>query len=201
MIFDYGGVISLPQEPSFIRMLADMVGADADALARAYRSHRHDYDRGVLTGAGYWRSVLEAGGAETAERSAEELIRLDVQSWIRINPDTLDLLSRLDSAGVVLALLSNLPSDHLTDFQERFRWLELFAVRVYSCELGRAKPDPEIYRQCLARLDRKAEKCLFVDDTEANVTAARELGMHALEFAGAGELERELRERLDGITF
>jgi len=155
----------------------------------------------VLTGAGYWRSVLEAGGAENVERSAQELIRLDVQSWARINPDVLGLLSRLESAGVVLALLSNLPSDHLAHFEERFQWLELFSVRVYSCELGRAKPDPEIYRQCLARLDRRAEQCLFVDDTAANVTAARGLGVHALEFAGADELERELKERLDGITF
>jgi FMN phosphatase YigB (HAD superfamily) len=36
---------------------------------------------------------------------------------------------------------------------------------------------------------------LFIDDRAENTRAARELGMHAITFTSAGDLDRELRRR------
>ena len=51
---------------------------------------------------------------------------------------------------------------------------------VYSHEVGLAKPDPRAYELVTRRLGVKAGEVLFLDDVDANVVAARELGWHAV---------------------
>jgi putative hydrolase of the HAD superfamily len=48
--------------------------------------------------------------------------------------------------------------------------------------VGVAKPDPAIYRLAAERVGLPPEACLFVDDYEPNVAAAREVGMAAVFF-------------------
>ena len=65
------------------------------------------------------------------------------------------------------------------DFFFNFVWIdELLEVVTYSCEIGSAKPDPDIYIHTIRRLVVEAGNCLFIDDNEANVVAAQELGGH-----------------------
>jgi len=62
---------------------------------------------------------------------------------------------------------------------------------------GRGVSPPQAFFT-LQRLRVTAEQCLFVDDMEKNVAAARALGMGGMLFTDAGSLERELRARLAG---
>jgi putative hydrolase of the HAD superfamily len=54
---------------------------------------------------------------------------------------------------------------------------QLFDVVVNSARVGVAKPDLGVYRFAVARLGVVAERCVFVDDQRANVSAAATLGM------------------------
>ncbi|MFJ9668859.1 HAD family hydrolase [Streptomyces sp. NPDC101219] len=56
---------------------------------------------------------------------------------------------------------------------------ELVERIVYSHEIGVEKPDPEAFGEACASLGVRPESCLFVDDAEANVLAARAVGMQA----------------------
>ncbi|MGW6292025.1 HAD family hydrolase [Streptomyces sp. NPDC055058] len=56
---------------------------------------------------------------------------------------------------------------------------ELVEQIVYSHETGVEKPDPEAFGAACASLGVRPESCLFVDDAEANVRAARAVGMQA----------------------
>ena len=44
------------------------------------------------------------------------------------------------------------------------------------------KPDSEIYIRLLEKFGLKAEECLFIDDSEANIRAAEALGFYGLVF-------------------
>jgi putative hydrolase of the HAD superfamily len=57
---------------------------------------------------------------------------------------------------------------------------DLFDDVVCSAEIGLAKPDPAVYRLAAERLRLPTSACVFVDDHEANVTAARETGMRGI---------------------
>ena len=59
---------------------------------------------------------------------------------------------------------------------------EIFELVVDSAFVGMRKPDPAIYALVLERLALPAEACLFVDDIDVNVDAARELGLAAIHF-------------------
>ena len=55
---------------------------------------------------------------------------------------------------------------------------EIFELIVDSGFVGMRKPDAEIYELTLERLgDASPAECLFVDDVEVNIEAARELGL------------------------
>jgi FMN phosphatase YigB (HAD superfamily) len=61
-----------------------------------------------------------------------------------------------------------------------------------SCETGYRKPDPRAYTSLLEAAAVPAEECLFIDDRERNVEAAREQRINAIRFEGAAQLRREL---------
>ena len=56
----------------------------------------------------------------------------------------------------------------------------LFDDVVVSAEVGMAKPDPAIFRLAVDRLGLTPTECVFVDDWEQNVEAAREVGMRGV---------------------
>lgn len=67
---------------------------------------------------------------------------------------------------------------------------------VSSARVGVAKPDPRIYTIAADRAQAAPERCLFVDDTPANVDAARELGMAAVHFRTCADLRAAVRTLL-----
>jgi 2-haloacid dehalogenase len=57
------------------------------------------------------------------------------------------------------------------------------------------KPDPAFFRLLLDRFGLDPGATVFVDDSEANVAAAGELGIDAVRFTGPDQLRRELSAR------
>jgi putative hydrolase of the HAD superfamily len=80
------------------------------------------------------------------------------------------------------AILSNADASLPARLRETLGIHDLFDAVVCSAEEGIAKPDPAIYRRAAARLDLSPDACVFIDDHEPNVTAAREVGMAAIFF-------------------
>jgi HAD superfamily hydrolase (TIGR01509 family) len=86
-------------------------------------------------------------------------------------------------------------SDTLAWMRSHFHWLELFDELSFSCELGKNKPEPEIYEICLSRLGLLPNECLFVDDSLENVEGAIKVGIHAIHFKTFPEFLQELEAR------
>ena len=55
-----------------------------------------------------------------------------------------------------------------------------------------AKPDLALFRKAMDILGTTPQLCLYVDDLLENVVAARQIGMTAFQFEGAGKLLRTL---------
>ncbi|ONK13067.1 HAD family hydrolase [Streptomyces sp. MP131-18] len=63
---------------------------------------------------------------------------------------------------------------------------------VNSSRIGVAKPDPRVYRLAAERAGAEVTRCLFVDDTEGHVAAAREVGMTGLHYRRVAQLREAL---------
>ncbi len=71
---------------------------------------------------------------------------------------------------------------------------EIFELVIDSGFVGMRKPDPRIYELTIARLAGvSAEECLFVDDVEVNIDAARAIGMTAVHFRSNEQAIPEIR--------
>jgi putative hydrolase of the HAD superfamily len=195
LILDFGNVMTLPQDRRAFNAMRDLVTAaavgDAErpSFRAAYEAPRARYDQGDLEAGAYWAAVCGPYGFEPDEGLVEELRRLDVESWFRIDPAMLELLSRKRDGIRHLALLSNMNEDGVEALRAKAEWIDLFDLLVLSCEHGVVKPGREIYGICLDGLGVEAGRALFIDDVEANVAGARAAGLHAHRYDGVQDLE------------
>ncbi len=105
---------------------------------------------------------------------------------------TVALMSRLKEAGYEVHALSNWSAETFPIVRPHFEFLDWFGEIVLSGEVKTIKPDPEIYRILLERIDRLPEDCIFIDDSAANISAARDLGFQALHFHSPARLQADL---------
>ena len=198
VIFDYGGVLSLPPDEKKVLKLAETSSLEPGIFAQEYRKHRTEYDRGTLTAADYWSKVLRAGSATASEKLTETLIELDIEIWTAINHAMVDWSGLLKEKGYRTAVLSNMPREPLAYIIETFPWINNFETCIYSCDHGLIKPEPQIYNICLDALGVLAEETLFIDDCRENTEAAERLGLHTLTFQSL-EAVKEIIEQQYGL--
>ncbi len=106
---------------------------------------------------------------------------------------TVDLIQTLKQAGYPLYGLSNWNQEKFRLTRGRYAFFDWFDDIVVSGEVKLAKPDPRIYQLLLARIDRPADECIFIDDSATNTAVARELGFTAIHFESPAQLENEFR--------
>jgi putative hydrolase of the HAD superfamily len=78
------------------------------------------------------------------------------------------------------SVLSNADLSLRQRLREELGVHDLFDDIVVSAEIGMAKPKPEVFRLAADRLSLTPDACVFVDDWDANVEAARGVGMQAV---------------------
>lgn len=173
-------------------------GLPAGTLAAAAfaPSRLHSAITGVITDE-QWRSAVAAELAGTC--GSLDRARTVVTAWSdvvpRIDQEVVDLLTRAREVATV-ALVSNATTRLERDLA-RHGLDDLVDAVVNTARIGVAKPDPRVYLIAAERAGAPVHRCLFVDDTAANVTAAREVGMTALHYRRLEDLRDALSPLLD----
>ncbi|MEU8274125.1 HAD family phosphatase [Microbispora bryophytorum] len=105
-----------------------------------------------------------------------------------------EMLRQARTAGLGTCLVSNSWGDHYA----REGWEALFDAVVISGEVGMRKPEARIFRHALGLLGLDPGQCVFVDDIEANIVAARAIGLVGVHHSDPSETIAEM-ERLFGV--
>ncbi len=98
---------------------------------------------------------------------------------IVVDPASLALVHALRAAGYGVHLATNQEHHRGRFMRETLGFDELFDVSVYSCDIGVAKPEPAYFEKAVSLIGAPAETVFFVDDKQANVDAARSVGLVA----------------------
>jgi epoxide hydrolase-like predicted phosphatase len=98
-----------------------------------------------------------------------------------------------------LYLLSNTSELHLAYLQRNFKVLQHFADGVYSFHAKCAKPDRKIFQVAVKQFEVTPESTVYIDDLEANVRSASDLGFHAIRYEWREHVEFERRLAEFGI--
>ena len=112
---------------------------------------------------------------------------------------SVEILRELREAGVRCYALTNMERETYPRRLARYPFLSWFDGTVVSGFEGVVKPEPEIFERLLRRFNLRPATTVLIDDNEANVEAARSLGMPAVRFRSPGQLRAEL-ERMGLLT-
>ena len=115
----------------------------------------------------------------------EEVLEAWNSCCIDIPKYRLEKVKELKERGYTICMLSNTNDAHWQDIRSRcFGGQEvvdgLFDHVFLSQEMHMAKPNDDIFMEVLRQTGAKAEECLFIDDSTANLEAAAALGFHTL---------------------
>ena len=95
-----------------------------------------------------------------------------------------------------IGLLSNAFSNLRPLLEDDWKIIDVFDEVIISAEVGLVKPDPAIYQLAMKGLDIQAEEAIFVDDFSHNIEAAKQLGIHGVQFESREQAIGDVRRLL-----
>ena len=110
-------------------------------------------------------------------------------------PETESCVAALHRNGVAQFGLTNMADEVWDGVRRMSPALDLLADVVISGREGLIKPEPEIYAIACARAGLAAHELLFIDDSAANIDAARALGFDTHLFEDPAALRPALEAR------
>ena len=173
IFFDYDGVLTVDKTGSLTtaRYIGEASGVDPALVLAAFRPYSKALTLGHVTHGEIWSAVCGSlGRALDIELLREAFDSTPVNT--RMFAVARQLRGRY-SVGII--------TDNKKDRIDRLRTLQnldaLFSPIVVSAELGASKETPAIFVHALHRAGASPAECVFVDNNEENLVAARSLGI------------------------
>ena len=187
VIFDFGGVISVPVFHD-LDPVDDDFGVPRGSLHRLLFGeaddpnpdfHRLETGEGTLAEflAGLERRAPAIIGREL---DAGAFIKFSATRGLQVQWPMVHRIRALRADGMKLALLTNNAKEFSDSWRASFPVLELFPVVVDSSEVGLRKPDPRIYELTCERVAVEPAAAVFLDDNVENVESARAVGLECI---------------------
>ena len=200
LIFDLGGVIiNLKSEQDWLEQ--DLLpNFNPESLQLLQRQHFfHEFETGKITPADFIRQLKSIALEENV--SDETIIR----HWNGILKDIpahrIDLLRRLKDRHRLI-LLSNTNAIHMDAIRSYMQSAfgedvleSSFHTCYYSQQIGLRKPGREIYEFVMQEQQLPAERCVFLDDKQENLTEPGKLGIRTIL------VDRDISELIAGQFF
>lgn len=182
IIFDFGGVIYDIDMPAAADAFRDLGIKDFEQKFTEF-TEANIFDRletGHLTPEEFRDEFRKISGLEVSDHKLDG-------AWnallIGFREERIRLIESIKEYYNIF-LLSNSNIIHYKRYRQEFEdefgyktFDELFLEAFFSFEIGMRKPDHGIYEYVADKLDVKRSETLFIDDTEANIIAARETGL------------------------
>lgn len=190
VIFDLGGVMTEPLfrnrhdiDPAYLGLVAFFLNEFRDHYHLTTGAHDlHLLETGQISDDEFFDRMCaryaNAGNEAIDPRTAQKVI---FGRGMVASSAMADAVRQVRDAGYRTALLTNISRDGEALWRELIPVEELFDVVVDSSRVGLRKPDPRIYQLTCERLGVSPDRCLFIDDLECNVDAARSLGIDAIQ--------------------
>lgn len=144
-------------------------------------------DLGKTTVDEFYQSLHELTG------HTKESIRADFAETILLDDRMLPYIKALGKSYKI-GLLSNAGVEEIRPLIDRHGYHEFFDHIVISAEVGLMKPDSEVFKHILEKLDCQPTEAIFIDDNPVNVEAAKKLGITGIVFRDFSSFKKEIEE-------
>jgi putative hydrolase of the HAD superfamily len=171
--------------------LAALAGVPADVWRAGYDRLDEELNIGRLSKSEGFGQLLRDFGVTPRPELLRALVDRDrdlLLATARLYDDAVPFLKEIRSRGVKIAIVSNC-TEHTRRLLTMLGIDVLVDALVLSCEVGAAKPAPEIFRYALDQLGVAAEAAVFLDDLLDYCAGAVALGITTAQI---------VRGKLDG---
>ena len=186
VIFDmYETLITHFQSPLYFgeQMAAD-AGISEQKFLELWEPTEHDRTIGKLTLEGALENILKENrcySKELLNRIVQKRIKVKEECFNHLHEQIIPMLRSLKEKRIQIGLISNCFSEEAVVIQKSILFPYFDAVCL-SYEQGLKKPDIEIYRRCIDKLNVEADECLYVGDGGSfELEAAKSIGMKAVQ--------------------
>jgi putative hydrolase of the HAD superfamily len=187
LVFDFDGVMTRepPREAiySFLEKTLHLSPPELDRVYEAIISGQIDR--------AFWQSLAKEKGVKLSGAWSNDFKA--VMKDCLVNPEMFALVDRLKQKHLPIILFSNIdpiPAQYM-------REMGLFAPfdqHIFAYEIGAAKPDPKAYQIMIKQLNLPPQDIVFIDDRPENIRAAQALGINAILFQSADQIQQELQK-------
>ena len=139
-----------------------------------------------------------AGIIAQAPEREQELRKVfeNVGDTLRKRPATPVWINELKSRGYRVLYLSNYSHYVMSKNPEVLDFLPLMDGGIFSCDVKLIKPDRKIYECITQKYNLVPSECVFIDDIERNVKAAKDFGFNAIRFLNLEQAQKDLNKIL-----
>lgn len=188
IIFDFGGVI-LDIDPDLTRRrFVELLGMEKARLLETEQLPQL-YEKGNISRTEFVERINRIAGTNIPET---EIIAAWNAMLLNYKPTRIEWIKRLHK-NYKLLMLSNTNDAHFKYFHNKLiaeygvTFYQLFDHVYLSHEMGMLKPSHEIYETVIREQQLNLQRTLFIEDTERNAVAAREVGLQTLLIPRNGE--------------
>ena len=187
--FDFGGVLT---KGKYTKAILDSIGGTfANAPPDRYRAFDRLVglmDQNRSNSAQFVKEVNETFGTQFTPEEMRDVFR----KALSFNPDAVAYAKQLSKKYRVQLWSNN--NEMTTDIlrKEHKDVLSSFEKIYFSHEMKDRKPSRVFFEEILEDSNLAPEECIFIDDKENNILAAKELGIHAVLFKTVEKLKKDL---------
>jgi len=203
----FSTLVSVGKVPQSIgAFTADILGVSHERWQEACFGEHHDICR-PTNAYDNLKRMAHALDPEISEQQIIEAVKARQNRFDyalhNVEEDVLEGLHKLDSAGFHLALISNASTDEVRAW-DKSPLAGFFKIAVFSCECGFQKPQKEIYKLTMDKLDVRADHCIFIGDGGSNEHhGAHQCGMNLIlttQFLNENK-KSKIRQQLNGLVY
>ncbi len=191
IIFDLGQVLVKVDLKPFVYQFSNAFKITPDELKKNKNDGAYlDFQSGKINGHDFHKRTCEYYHQSISLDRFKDIWSIMLAGEVE---GTSEIVNKLVEKNYKLSLLSNTDPWHYQYCEEKILILQKFETIFLSYDLRMRKPDAEIFLTVAEKLAAKPELCLFIDDLEENIEAAKNLNFHTVLFQNAEQLGNELR--------
>lgn len=193
IILDLGGVYFTDGTAIALKKIKKLVKADEIVVDELFKEslgkEGYLFRIGKLSSEEFWKIVSEKLSIPSGKVSK---IREIWHSSYQSNKRMKELVQNLRKKYKVVAF-SNTMKERVDYLDKKYDVLKDFDAFVFSYEHGMTKRNPDFFKKMLEIIGANVEDCLFIDDKEEYLNAAKSLGMKTIMFKGVESFSKELK--------
>ena len=121
----------------------------------------------------------------TARTIREEVPFFKSLNKIDPMPGLLNLLKELKNRNIHIAVASSSDKQIIDIILEKSELKKYFKYAVSSSEVGKSKPEPDVFLHAAKLVGVHPQNCIVIEDSKNGIKAAKAAGMYCIAYSGA----------------